>query len=64
VIPGCLEELPGSAEFHAFAAQIGADLLPDARQVATERTAQALIDPPPGRTQRRRVSVPKHAERQ
>ncbi len=46
LIADCLEELPGSAEFHHFAAEIGADLPPRARQVADERSrAQALIGP-------------------
>jgi hypothetical protein len=44
LIAHCLEELPGSYEFHSFAAEIGADLPPRARQVADERSrAQALI---------------------
>ncbi len=42
----CLEELPGSYEFHSFAAEIGADLPPRARQLADQRSrAQALIGP-------------------
>jgi len=45
LIRDCLEELPGSYEFHDFAAEIGADLPPRARQIADERSrAQALID--------------------
>jgi hypothetical protein len=44
LIRDCLEELPGSYEFHSFAAEIGADLPPRARQLADERSrAQALI---------------------
>lgn len=46
LIAHCLEELPGSYEFQRFAAEIGADLPPRARQVADERSrAQALIGP-------------------
>jgi hypothetical protein len=46
LIAHCLEELPGSYEFHSFATEIGADLPPRARQVADERSrAQALIGP-------------------
>ena len=46
LIAHCLEELPGSYGFHSFAAEIGADLPPRARQVADERSrAQALIGP-------------------
>jgi len=46
LIAHCLEELPGSYQFHSFAAEIGADLPPRARQVADERSrAQALIGP-------------------
>jgi hypothetical protein len=45
LIAGCLEELPGSSEFHHFAAEIGADLPPRARPLAAEWSrAQALID--------------------
>ncbi|HEX2746272.1 MAG TPA: hypothetical protein VHO07_21550 [Streptosporangiaceae bacterium] len=45
LIADCLEELPGSYEFHSFAAEIGAILPPRARQVADERSyAQSLID--------------------
>jgi len=45
LITNCLEELPGSYEFHNFAAQLGADLPPRARQVAEERSyPQSLID--------------------
>jgi hypothetical protein len=45
LITDCLEELPGSYEFHKLAAQLGADLPPRARQVADERSyAQSLID--------------------
>ena len=36
LITGCLEELPGSQEFHEYAAEIGADLPPRARQLADE----------------------------
>lgn len=44
LIRDCLEELPGSYEFHSFAAEIGADLPLRARQVAEERSrTQALI---------------------
>jgi len=45
LITDCLEELPGSYEFHNFAAQLGVDLPPRARQVADERSyPQSLID--------------------
>jgi hypothetical protein len=45
LIRDCLEERPGSYEFDSFAAEIGADLPPRARQVADEQSrAQALID--------------------
>jgi hypothetical protein len=43
LVADCLEELPGSTEFHEFAAQIGADLPPRAREIAAERSrAQPL----------------------
>lgn len=46
LIADCLKELPGSQEFHDFAAEIGADLPPRARQIAAEWSrAQALIGP-------------------
>jgi hypothetical protein len=46
LIADCLEKLPGSQEFHDFAAEIGADLPPRARQLAAEWSrAQALIGP-------------------
>ena len=46
LIADCLEELPGSHEFHEFAAEIGADLPPRARQLAAEWSrAQVLIGP-------------------
>jgi hypothetical protein len=44
LIADCLEELPGSTEFLDFAAAVGADLPPRARQIAAR--AQALIGLP------------------
>jgi len=38
LIASSLEDLPGSSEFHAFAAEIGADLPSRAREVAAERS--------------------------
>jgi hypothetical protein len=44
LVADCLEELPGSYEFHSFAAEIAAELPPRAREVADERSrTQALI---------------------
>ena len=43
LITGCLEELPGSQEFHEYAAEIGADLPPRARQ-ASRRVVPRAAD--------------------